>query len=59
MQPRAPFAYPRQPWFIESANVHGNGQEIIFPDGHIEEAIDIIGKAIPAGGGSPHSGSVQ
>ena len=38
----APFQQPKQPWFIEAADVHGNGQEILFPDGHIEEASDII-----------------
>ena len=41
----APFEYPRQPWFIEMADVHANGQEIIFPDGHIEEAKDIARSA--------------
>ena len=39
---QSPFKYTRQPWFIESGNVHGNGAEIIFFDGHIEEANDII-----------------
>ncbi len=38
----APFQQPKQPWFIEAADVHGNGQEIIFPDGHVEEASDIL-----------------
>ncbi len=38
----APFQQPKQPWFIEAADVHGNGQEILFPDGHIEEASDIL-----------------
>ena len=51
-KPNAPFQYAKQPWFIESADVHGNGQEIIFPDGHIEEADDII-RAHSSGGGSP------
>ena len=41
MKESSPFQYARQPWFIETADVHGNGQEIIFPDGHIEEASDI------------------
>lgn len=38
----APFQYARQPWFIETTNMHGNGQEILFPDGHVEEAADVI-----------------
>ena len=41
-KPNAPFQQTRQPWYIEAADIHGNGQEIIFPDGHIEEASDII-----------------
>lgn len=49
-QPRAPYLYARQPWFIEVGNVHGNGQEIIFPDGHIEEALDLFHTAQPASG---------
>ena len=46
-QEQSPFKYPKQPWFIETADMHGNGQEILFPDGHIEEAADIVrqGKA--------------
>ena len=42
IKPNAPFQQTRQPWYIEAADIHGNGQEIIFPDGHIEEAGDII-----------------
>ena len=41
-KPNAPFSQPRQPWYIETSDIHGNGQEILFPDGHIEEAGDII-----------------
>ena len=41
-KPNAPFAQARQPWYIESSDIHGNGQEILFPDGHVEEAVDII-----------------
>ncbi len=44
-QRNEPFQYARQPWFIETSDVHGNGQEIIFPDGHTEEALDIIHSA--------------
>ena len=57
-KPNAPFQHPKQPWFIEAGDVHGNGQEIIFPDGHIEEAGTIIRAAHPSGGGSP-SGSTS
>lgn len=48
-QPRAPYLYDRQPWFIEVANAHGNGQEVIFPDGHIEESLDIYRAAQSSG----------
>ena len=56
-KPRSPFQHPRQPWFIEAGDVHGNGQEVVFPDGHIEEAGDIIRSARGSGGGSPSSSS--
>lgn len=48
-KPNAPFQHPKQPWFIETGDVHGNGQEIIFPDGHIEESYDVIREALHAG----------
>ncbi len=48
-QPNAPFQHSRQPWFIEAGDVHGNGQEIIFPDGHTEEAADVMRAALAAG----------
>ena len=53
-KPTAPFQQTRQAWYIEAADIHGNGQEIIFPDGHIEEAQDILrAVAKPAGGSRP------
>ena len=52
-KPNAPFQHSKQPWFIETADVHGNGQEVIFPDGHIEEAYDIF-RTVRASGGSTH-----
>ena len=57
-KPNSPFQHPKQPWFIEVADVHGNGQEVIFTDGHIEEALDIFraAKQAGAGGGSPPAG---
>ena len=38
--PQDPFRYANQPWFIENGDVHGNGQLLIFPDGHTEELVD-------------------
>lgn len=43
----SPFKYPKQPWFIETADMHGNGQEILYPDGHIEEAADVVRAGLP------------
>ena len=39
-----PYRWSRQPWFIERAAVHGSGNLIIFTDGSISDANDIISK---------------
>lgn len=36
-KPTTPHQWPRQPWFIESADVHGNGNLIIYTDGSISD----------------------
>lgn len=36
-KPMTPHQWPRQPWFAEAQNVHGNGQLIIFADGSISD----------------------
>ena len=41
-KPQDPFRYATQPWFIENGDVHGNGQLLIFPDGHSEELGDYL-----------------
>ena len=38
--PQTPFRWSMQPWFVESGDVHGNGNLILFPDGHIQELGD-------------------
>jgi hypothetical protein len=43
-KPTTPHQWPRQPWFIETANVHGNGNLIIFTDGSVSETNDLIPK---------------
>ncbi len=43
-KPTTPHQWPRQPWFIETANVHGNGNLIIFTDGSVGESNDLIPK---------------
>ncbi len=40
--PQDPFQYSNQPWFIESGDIHGNGNLMIFPDGHSEELVDFL-----------------
>lgn len=45
--PQDPFRYVNQPWFIEVADVHGNGNLMIFPDGHAEELVDFIKRIKP------------
>lgn len=41
-KPTSPHEWPRQPWFIESANVHGNGNLIIFTDGSVAESNNVV-----------------
>jgi prepilin-type N-terminal cleavage/methylation domain-containing protein len=36
-KPITPHQWPRQPWFIETGDVHGNGNLIIFTDGSISD----------------------
>ncbi len=39
-----PHKWPRQPWFIETGDVHGNGNLIIYTDGSIGETNDLVPK---------------
>ena len=43
-KPTTPHQWPRQPWFAEAQNVHGNGQLIIFTDGSISDLNSIAQK---------------
>lgn len=43
-KPTSPHQWPKQPWFIETGDVHGNGNLIIFTDGSIAEANDVVPK---------------
>lgn len=36
-KPITPHQWPRQPWFAEAGDVHGNGNLIIFTDGSISD----------------------
>lgn len=42
--PLTPHKWPRQPWFIETGNVHGNGNLIIYTDGSAGETGDLVPK---------------
>jgi prepilin-type N-terminal cleavage/methylation domain-containing protein len=49
--PQTPYRWARQPWFVENGNMHGNGNLIVFPDGHIEQMNDLLagqGSASPS-----------
>jgi type II secretory pathway pseudopilin PulG len=41
-KPTSPHQWPRQPWFIEAANVHGNGNLVIFTDGSTAETNNVL-----------------
>ena len=43
-KPTTPHQWPRQPWFVETANVHGHGNLIIFTDGSAGQTDDLIPK---------------
>lgn len=36
-KPTTPHEWPRQPWFIETGDVHGYGNLMIFPDGSVSD----------------------
>jgi len=44
-KPMTPYQWPRQPWFVEGADVHGHGQLIIFTDGSISDMKTILAEA--------------
>ena len=41
-KPTSPHQWPRQPRFIETCDVHGNCNLIIFTDGSIAESKDVV-----------------
>lgn len=41
-KPMTPFEWPTQPWFIESGDVHGNGNLMIFPDGSVSDLKTVV-----------------
>jgi hypothetical protein len=43
-KPTTPHQWPRQPWFVETGDVHGNGNLIIFTDGSISDLKTVAGR---------------
>ena len=41
-KPTTPMRWSTQPWFIETGDVHGNGNLMVFPDGHTQEVGDYL-----------------
>lgn len=46
-KPTSPVEWPRQPWFVEAGDVHGNGNLIIFTDGSISDLGTVVKEAGP------------
>ena len=46
-KPTSPMEWPRQPWFVEAGDVHGNGNLIIFTDGSISDLATVMQEAKP------------
>jgi prepilin-type N-terminal cleavage/methylation domain-containing protein len=46
-KPPTPHQWPKQPWFAETGDVHGNGNLIIFTDGSISDLKTVAGHASP------------
>jgi prepilin-type N-terminal cleavage/methylation domain-containing protein len=44
-KPTTPHEWPRQPWFIERGDVHGNGNLIIFADGSVSDLKTVVQNA--------------
>jgi prepilin-type N-terminal cleavage/methylation domain-containing protein len=44
-KPGTSHEWPRQPWFIETGSVHGNGNLIIFTDGSISDLNTVVQSA--------------
>ena len=44
-KPGTAHEWPRQPWFIETGSVHGNGNLILFTDGSISDLNTVVQSA--------------
>ena len=52
-KPTTSHQWPRQPWFLETNDVHGNGNLIVFTDGSIQDAKTVAKMASPVPSASP------
>jgi hypothetical protein len=50
-KPTSPHEWPRQPWFIETGDQHGNGNLIIFTDGSVTDLHTVAPSSSPT---APH-----
>jgi prepilin-type N-terminal cleavage/methylation domain-containing protein len=46
-KPTSPHEWPRQPWFVETGDVHENGNLIIFTDGTISDLNTVVAESEP------------
>lgn len=44
-KPMTPHQWPRQPWFVEVGDVHGNGNLMVFTDGSISDLKTAVASA--------------
>jgi hypothetical protein len=49
-KPTTPHRWPRAPWFVETGDVHGNGNLIVFTDGSISDVKTVAANASPTPG---------
>ncbi len=47
-KPITPHRWPRQPWFAEVGDVHGNGNLLVFADGSISDLSTVARNSSPA-----------
>jgi type II secretory pathway pseudopilin PulG len=47
-KPTTSHRWPRQPWFVENGDMHGNGNLVVFTDGSISDLKTIVSTVSPA-----------
>jgi prepilin-type N-terminal cleavage/methylation domain-containing protein len=51
--PLTPFKWSKQPWFVENGNMHGHGNLLVFPDGHVAQMNDFLTAPSPSPSAGP------